>query len=248
MTPPRLPQPLADKFDHLRSLPGRQLSKLLASRRGASLRTQELWLTNRSGYRIEACLHEPDDAVMRPGVLLVPGANESGRSFCGFGGIIAADELATLGLRVLHFAPVGRGRSWGHDDYCGLQGQDSCRAALECLHSARGVDPDRVVVVAFSLGLALAAPVLAEHGERLGTHALIDWEGTPKRAAMEALGALPPAAEAARQEDPERFWALRDPEAVLDKLPCQHIPLRGGGRRAESNRLLRGQLRDLLEL
>lgn len=241
-------QPLAKTMDRLKALPGRQLNRLFSSRTGPSLRTTEIWLTNRSGYRVAACLHEPDDLLLRPGVLLVPGAGDSGASFCDLGGLIAADELASLGLRVLHFAPVGRGASWGHDDYCGRQGQDSCRAALECLHATRGVDPARVAVLSFSLGIALAAPVLVEHGARLGTHALLDWEGTHDRAAMEALGPLPPAAEVSEREDPAHFWMLRDPTLPLGQLPCLHHRLKAGPTRAISNRFIRGQLRDLLEL
>ena len=241
-------RPLAKTVDHLKALPGRQLSRLFASRGGLPLRTTEVWLTNRSGYRIAACLHEPDDSLVRPAVLLVPGAGESGTSFCNLGGLVGADELASLGLRVLHFAPVGRGATWGHDDYCGRQGQDSCRAALECLHATRGVDPARVVVLSFSLGIALAAPVLAEHGKRLGTHALLDWEGTHDRASMEALGPRPPAAEASEREDPHRFWMVRDPSLPLGQLPCPHHRLKAGRTQAISNRFIRGQLRDLFEL
>jgi hypothetical protein len=141
------------------------------------------------------------------------------------GGLVGADELAALGLRALHFSPVGRGASWGHDDFCGLEGQDSLRAALEYLHAARGVDPNRVVVLSFSLGLALAAPVLARCAARLGTHSLIDWEGPATRGAMKALGDLPPAAEAARLADPEGFWRIREPIEVIADLPCHYIRL-----------------------
>ena len=179
---------------------------------------------------------------------MVPGVGESGASFCHLGGLVGADELASLGLRVLHFSPVGRGATWGHDDYCGRQGQDSCRAALECLHATRGVDPSRVAVLSFSLGVALAAPVLAEHGERLGTYALLDWEGTHDRASMEALGPLPPAAEASERDNPEHFWRVRDPEPSLGQLPCPHHHLKAGRTRAISNRFIRAQLRELFQL
>jgi len=141
------------------------------------------------------------------------------------GGLVGADELASLGIRVIHFAPVGRGASWGHDDFCGLEGQDSFRAALDYIHAARGVDPARIGVLSFSMGLALAVPVLAREGERLGTHILIDWEGPATRAAMMDLGQLPPAAEAARLADPESFWEHREPIKSIGALPCHYLRL-----------------------
>lgn len=217
------PGRLARAADHLRSLPGRQLSRLINSRDGVRLRTEEIWLTNRSGYRIAAHLHEPDDAELRPAVLLVPGAGQPGARFCGIGGLLGANEVAALGIRVLHFDPVGRGRSWGHDDFSGLEGQDSLRAALDFLHTRRGVDRRRVVVVSFSMGLSLAAPVLAREGLRLETLALIDCEGPATRSALEALGDLPPAAQAACESDPEAFWTIREPLRSIGEVPCTYV-------------------------
>ena len=143
------------------------------------------------------------------------------------GGLVGADELARMGLRVLHFSPIGRGESWGHDDFCGLEGQDSFRAALDFVHAARGVDPERVAVVSFSLGVALALPVLAREGERLGTHLLIDWEGPSNREGMLALGALPPAAEAAHQADPALFWSHREPLEFIPDISCHYLRIQG---------------------
>ena len=212
---------------YLRSLPGRQWGRWVARGKGVAIRREEVWLTNRSGYRIFAEIHEPADRELRPGVLLVPGAGKSGRQFAGVGGLLGADEVAAAGYRVVRFDPVGRGQSWGHDDFCGLEGQDSCRAVLDFLHARRGVDRGRVGVVSFSMGLSLAAPVLAREGRRLGTRALIDWEGPADRTGLQALGDLPPAAQAARDDDPEQFWALREPLAFIGDLSCAYVRLQG---------------------
>jgi pimeloyl-ACP methyl ester carboxylesterase len=227
MSPLPPPNRVQRAFDHARSLPGRALSRFLGARKGLRVRQKEVWLTNQSGYRVSACWHEPDDWELRPGVVLVPGAGRSGKRFCGMGALVGADELARMGFRVLHFSPIGRGDSWGHDDFCGLEGQDSFRAALDFVHTARGVDPERVAVVSFSLGLALALPVLAREGERLGTRLLIDWEGPSDRDGMLATGPLPPVAEAALRADSESFWLHREPLASISAISCQYLRLQG---------------------
>jgi pimeloyl-ACP methyl ester carboxylesterase len=199
------------------------MDAFLARLRGFRVRRRELWLTNASGYRIHAHLHEPPGEEPRPAVVLVPGGGLSGEIFCTRRTLLSADELALQGIRTLHFDPVGRGQSWGHDDFCGLEGQDSLRAALDFVHSLRSVDRDRVGLISFSSGLCLAAPVLAREGARLGTRFLIDWEGPASRHEVLRAGPLPPAARTAMAADSEAFWALREPIAWIDRLPCHYL-------------------------
>ena len=202
-----LPDPgrLRRAADVVRSVPRRRLGRLWARRKGLPTRRESVWLTNASGYRIFAHVHDPDDAVARPAVVLVPGRDQGGRVFCSSGYLLSAEELAVRGLRVVHFDPVGRGRSWGHDDFCGGEGQDALRTVLDYVHARRDVMRDRVGVVSFSMGLAMAAPVLAREGARLGTRFLLDWEGPVDRDAIVRTGALPPAARTSLAFNPARI-------------------------------------------
>ena len=146
---------------------------------------------------------------------------------------IAAQELAAQGIRCLHFDPVGRGASWGHDDFAGLEGQDSLRTVLDFIHSLRRVKGDRVGVISFSSGLALAVPCLAREGRRLGTRFLIDWEGPASRHELLRGGPLPSTARSAMARDPDAFWALREPISWIDKLPCHYLRIQGPSQQSQ---------------
>ena len=224
-----LPDPvrLRRAVDMLGSLPRRQLSRLMPRRDRLRLREEPVWLTNAAGYRIHAHVHDPADDLPRPAVVLVPGRDQAGKVFCAGSYLLTADELAARGIRTVHFDPVGRGRSWGHDDFCGEQGQDSLRAVLDYVHARRDVLQDRVGVASFSMGLALAAPLLVREGRRLGTRFLLDWEGPADREAILRTGPLPPAARTALAADPGHFWAVREPVRWIDQVPCAYVRLQG---------------------
>ena len=222
-----VPRRIDRRLSLLRSLPRRHLDGLIARLEGSRVRTQEFWLTNASGYRIHGHVHEPDDQKPRPAVVLVPGRGMSGGIFCSRQYLIGANELAHCGIRTIHFDPVGRGRSWGHDDFCGAEGQDSLRAILDFAHNLRRVDRKQVGVLSFSSGLCLAAPCLTEHGERLGTSFLVDWEGPATRHEILRGGPLPPAARTAMAQNPEHFWALREPIQWIERLPCKYVRIQG---------------------
>jgi len=222
-----VPSRLGRGLSLIRSLPRRRFDSLLARLQGSRIRRQEFWLTNASGYRIHAHLHEPADDLPRPAVVLVPGGGLSGKIFCQRRYLLSADELALNGIRSVHFDPVGRGQSWGHDDFCGMEGQDSLRAALDFVHTLRRVDRQHIGVLSFSSGLCLAAPCLARDGERLGTSFLLDWEGPASRHEILRCGPLPPAARTAMAHDADQFWSVREPLAWIDKLPCRYLRVQG---------------------
>ena len=222
---PSLPNPtrLRRALDMARALPGRRLALQRARAAGHPTRTSEHWLTTAAGYRVAVHLHEPDDDQPRPALVLVPGRNKSGSVFCGESYLLGAEETAVRGIRTVHFDPVGRGRSWGHDAFCGSEGQDSFRAVLEFVQSMRSVRPGSIGVATFSMGLALAAPVLVRNVDHLRVRFLLDWEGPADRVAILHGGALPPAARTALTREPDSFWALREPVAWVDRLPCRYI-------------------------
>ncbi len=207
----------------LGAFPGRRLRAVRQRRKSTPIRRRTLYLTNTSGYRIFVRVTEPDDEQVRPALVLVPGRDRDGAIFNSSLYVIGADEVARLGVRCVAFDPVGRGRSWGHDDFGGSEGQDALRAVLDYTHSRREVHRARLGVASFSQGLSLAAPVLAAHGERLQVSFLLDWEGPADREAILRSGPLPPAARPALARDPEGFWAHREPLSFLDDLPCPYV-------------------------
>ncbi len=165
--------------------------------------------------------------------MLVPARGIGGEVFCSRPYLLNAQELAAQGIRCLHFDPVGRGASWGHDDFAGLEGQDSLRTVLDFIHSLRRVKGDRVGVISFSSGLCLAAPCLAREGRRLGTRFLIDWEGPASRHELLRGGPLPSTARSAMARDPDAFWALREPITWIDKVPCHYLRIQGPSQQSQ---------------
>jgi len=202
--------------------PGRVVRQAVAARRGPPIRRAGHWLTNTSGYRVWVRVTEPDDDVPRPAVILVPGRGRSSEVFEGHRYPLAADEVASLGIRAVSFDPVGRGHSWGHDDFCGSEGQDGLRAVLDYVHTRRDVDRGRIGIVSFSLGLSLAVPMLTRHGDQRPVSFLLDWEGPADREAILRCGPLPPAARTALARDPDVFWEHREPLPWMDDLPCAY--------------------------
>lgn len=207
----------------LSALPGRRLRAARQRRKSTPIRKRTLYLTNTSGYRIFVRITEPDDEQVRPAIVLIPGRDKDGSVFDSGLYVVGADEVARLGIRCVAFDPVGRGRSWGHDDFGGSEGQDALRAVLDYTHSRREVHRARLGVASFSQGLCLAAPMLASHGDRLQLSFLIDWEGPADRDAILRSGPLPPAARPALARDPEGFWSHREPVSFLDDLPCPYV-------------------------
>jgi hypothetical protein len=220
-----LPEPrrIRRRLDAISAAPGRELRLRMQARQGPPVRHVEQWLTNNSGYRVRVIIHEPDDDDVRPAVILVPGRDKHSTVFRGRMYVVSADELASLGIRTVLFDPVGRGSSWGHDDFCGSEGQDSLRAVLDFVHARRDVDPARVGLCSFSLGLSLCVPLLAREGDRRPVRFLMDWEGPADRDAILRGGPLPPAARTALARDPDVFWDHREPLPWMDDLPCSYI-------------------------
>jgi pimeloyl-ACP methyl ester carboxylesterase len=202
------------------SVPARRLATWRAGR-GLSIRQSTAWVTCEAGYRLHLRVHEPDDVEPRPAVVLVPGRGGDASSFEGLF-VVNATELAARGLRVFALDPLGRGRSWGHDDFGGAEGQDGLRAALDLVRTRRDVQADRLVLMSFGLGLTLAAPLLVREADRIPVAALIDWEGPADRRMILRTGPLPPAARTALSANPEHFWTSREPVRWVPRLPCRY--------------------------
>lgn len=223
----RLPPSLKRRLGTLALWPERTARRWWSERRGPKLRKVEHWLTTPGGYRVSVHVHEPADGEVRPALVLVPGRGRAGDVFCGERYTVSADDFAVRGVRVAHFDPLGRGQSWGHDDFGGLEGQEALRAVLDFLHTRRDVRPDHVGVASFSAGMVIAAPLLAREGRRLGTRFLLDWEGPARSSDFDPSLHFPPTAQAAFEQDPRRFWEIREPVQHVGALPCAYWRIQG---------------------
>lgn len=236
------PQRLRRAADIAGSLARRRIEQQRAEHDLPPLRQEQLFLTNASGYRVLVRAVEPADDVPRPAVVLVPGRYHDSRRFVARPYILSAWEVAALGARAIAFDPVGRGSSWGHDDFCGSESQDALRTVLDYVHGRRDVIRSRVGLLSFSLGLALAAPVLARDEGRLAVRVLIDWEGPADREAILRTGALPPAARTALALDPEGFWRHREPLGWIEGVSCPYLRIQGAADHALGKRGASGAL------
>ncbi len=203
----------------LARLRGRRARAQLSASR---VHTEEQWLTLADGTRIYAHVHSPDAEGPMPGILMLPGLEGAGTDFDGYSAVIAADEVAALGCLCVHFDPPGTGRSWGEYDYAGPVCQEAALAALEFVARSPRVARDRVGVVGISLGVAMAIPVLADHGDRLGVRWMLDWEGPGDRRVITSFGRIMIPAMGHGLDD-EEYWRPREAVRHVGLLGCPYV-------------------------
>lgn len=185
-------------------------------------RESDIWLTLPDGCRVHAHLHMPAQGKPSAAVLMVPGLGGAGSDFDGLDSVICAGELVGLGCACLHFDPPGLGRSWGTYDYGGPSSQAAVLAALECLVRHPPLADVPLGVVTISLGIAPVAPVLAEHGERLGVSWLLDWEGPGDRQVITSFGSIMTPAMGHGLDD-EAYWRCREAVRHVGRLRCRYL-------------------------
>ncbi len=202
---------------------GHALSRSLRMRRhGVPTVSESVRMVSSAGYQLEGQVHRPQASGAWPGILLCPGTNDPGSVFEGWSQPVNAAEVASMGFVVLHFDPAGRGGSWGEEDYGGLEHQDNVRVALRHLAGLDQVDPDRLGVVAISLGIAMACGGLAHLGKEPAVQWLIDWEGPSDREIICAGGRIMVPALGHSLKD-EVYWRPREAVRWVGELPCGYL-------------------------
>lgn len=144
-------------------------------------------LRSPQGYMLPARLHLPEGEGPFPAVLFCSGGLDGTRGAEGHSIVLSAPRLARHGVATLAWSPSGRDGAPGEEDRNGLLHQEECANALRALLGHPKVDPERVVVLSISFGVALAVGALTrwpELGERV--RGLVDWEGPPSREWFEA--------------------------------------------------------------
>jgi pimeloyl-ACP methyl ester carboxylesterase len=215
-----------------------------------------------SGAQIAVSVTAPQDATKPPLLILVPGGLSAGSLSFGVSGI--ADRYAQRGYAVLSFDADGRGGSDGIEDYGGPVHQDALAAVITLGANLPDVDVDRIGLVSFGLGAAMAAGALARH-PALPIRLYVDWEGPALRQHVERelerelwkLGIDPPASCADddwwRQREPARFLpqvspayqrvqgapdhAQADPGHALKMIRCATATVHGGEGQSRWTRL-----------
>ncbi|UVC11970.1 alpha/beta fold hydrolase [Rhizobium sp. TH2] len=136
---------------------------------------------------ISATLNMPDATQPVPAVLLLHGF---GSSKDEVGGMYArvATALAQKGIASLRIDFAGFGKSDGDTGSTTIDAQlDQAKAALAVLKGTKGVDPNRVGVLGFSLGGGVA--LLVASGQPMDVKSLVTWSSVGDFQA-DMLGAL----------------------------------------------------------
>jgi hypothetical protein len=114
-----------------------------------------------------------------PGVVLVPGALSAGSDY-DKGTEVTAEDIASLGLAVLHYDPSGRGKTGGKEDYWGPNHQFELSIVLDHFAKRPGVLADNVGIFSFSIGITISSGALAGYSLPFVRY-LFDWEGPSNR-------------------------------------------------------------------
>lgn len=196
----------------------------LRARKGPPVREEPLRLRSTAGYQIEAHVHriEAPAGERRPAVVLCPGMDHAGTAFDHVSYPITADEVARLGLVVLHFDPAGRGKSWGEEDMGGPEHQDEVSAAVHYLAARPDVDPLRVGVASISLGVAMAVGGVANEGAPAAW--VLDWEGPCDREIITSGGKIMDPALGHGLDD-DAYWRPREAVRHVGRLSCPYVRL-----------------------
>lgn len=178
------------------------------------------WVTNpTSNSRLFVTVLQPE-TPSTTALVLVPGGSDASSAFLSRK--MNAQVLADAGYTVVLFDPNGRGQSQGTEDENGTIGQDGLNAVTTFAATIEGVQ--RVGVVSFSYGIALAAGMLARY-QNIPVAFLIDWEGPANREEIDGgcgkviRGTQNPSC------DDEEYWSQREAENFIGKVtvPYQRL-------------------------
>jgi predicted acyl esterase len=196
------------------------------ARRGERIVEQPVTLKSTAGYQLAAHIHRPAAGGKHPAVVLCPGIDDPGTVFDGEHAPVTADEVARLGCVVAHFDPAGRGSSWGEEDFGGHEHQDNVATVVRYLREQPCVDPDRIGILAISLGVAMAVGAAAEVGGAAPCPVawVLDWEGPCDREIITAGGSKMAPAMGHSMTD-EAYWAAREAVRHVGALTAGYLRL-----------------------
>lgn len=182
--------------------------------------TEEAFYIN-SGKRLYCHLHRPKGNGKFPGIVLLPGAMDSGDRFDKWRALIRADCIASQGFIAMHFDLSGRGRSEGEEDYWGQRHQEDLRNVLDYLFEYQNVDKENIGVLSLSIGITIAAGALAGYEKNDRVKYLFDWEGPSNRFITTLNDTHPPFKDLPTSND--SFWRTREARNFIGQIRCGYF-------------------------
>jgi dienelactone hydrolase len=182
----------------------------------------ETWIERPRGNNIYAHLHRPVEPGRYPGVVFVPGGGSTGTDYDG-NTEVTADDVAALGFTVLHYDPSGRGKTGGEENFWGPMHQEELAHVVHSFAKTSSVDADRIGILSFSIGIAIAAGALARFD--LPVRYLFDWEGPSNRFNITKNDTHKPLMGFPTSND--LFWNEREPSRFMSDIPCGYFRYQG---------------------
>jgi hypothetical protein len=149
----------------------------------------------------------------------VPGGLSPGTDY-DRGSEITADDVSSLGFIVLHYDPLGRGRTGGTEDYWGTNHQHELFVVLEHLSKYPDVLSNDIGVFSFSIGITISAGSLA-HYDLPFVKYLYDWEGPSNRFNITKNNTHKPLL--AFSTSNLSFWKEREAAKFMGEIKCGYF-------------------------
>ncbi|MBI5815256.1 MAG: hypothetical protein HZB29_06555 [Nitrospinae bacterium] len=181
---------------------------------------REEWVKTSSGVNVRVHVHAPaTGAVKFPAVVFVPGGASRGTDY-DYKGEISAWETAGLGHVVVTYDPSGRGGSGGVEDHWGPASQMELSEIIRWTAQLPQTDPDRIGVVSFSIGVAIATGALARF-PTAPVRFLFDWEGPSSRKIITRNDTHKPLARFPSSN--AAFWDEREASRFIGDMECGYF-------------------------
>ncbi len=204
---------------------GRNKRHVLAGVAGYSIHAttcDEVWIDDERGKKVYAHIHRPAFPERYPGVVFVPGGGSTGTDYDGDTEVTAAD-VAALGFTVLHYDPLGRGKTGGQENFWGSLHQEELARVVDYVSRQNSVDAENIGILSFSIGIAIAAGALARFD--LPVRYLFDWEGPSNRFNITRKDTHKPLKGFPTSND--LFWNEREPSRFMADVPCGYFRYQG---------------------
>ncbi|MDP3728334.1 MAG: hypothetical protein Q8R18_02660 [bacterium] len=160
-----------------------------------------------------------------PAVILVPGGIGSKNSLLKPSGVdkkfSIVEKIVSEGFIVLIFSAEGRGLSEGEIDYNGYDDQDGLYNLYRFLASYENVDEEKLGVVSYSYGVAMASGMLGRFQPEISYY--IEWEGPVNRNYVSTGCTDSGAVKEGITCDDEDYWVEREALRFVPYFKVDHL-------------------------
>jgi len=187
---------------------------------------ESLYITSENGKQIWVTVHKPvwaSEETPCHGIVTVPGGFQEGNAWDKPWHPARASRFAKSGFVIAYFDVQGRGKSEGIEDFNGLVHRGDLKSVIEYVAGRPDVLPIGVGVLSSSMGMMIAAPVLAENPD-IPVRFLIDQEGPADRWDI-THGGDPIYIEMFYNHGllDNNFWSKREPVRFAGDMCCPYI-------------------------